>query len=80
MPRVTKNEKSEIELLETSVNTGRQSYYHITKSFNVASSRSKHHPLSEAAALLNHIRMKKGALWGSAALISLSSVLVILLI
>ena len=75
MPRVIEIKEPDIELLETSVNTGKQSYYHITKSFNVVSSRSKHHPLSEAAAFLNQMRFNKNAFWGSAALISLSSVL-----
>jgi len=82
MPRVTEVKEPDLELLETSVNTGKQSYYHITKSFNVVSSMSKHHPISETAAFFNHIRMNKGVFWGGAALISisLSSLLIILLI
>lgn len=80
MPRVTKVKEQDLELLETSVNTGKQSYYYITKSFNVVSGRSKHHPVSETAAFLNHVRMHKGVFWAGAALLSISSILIILLI
>lgn len=82
MPRVTEVKEPDLELLETSVNAGKQSYYHITKSFNVISSRKKYHPVSEAAAFLNHVRMNKGVFWGGTALISisLSSIVIFLLI
>lgn len=71
-----------LELLETSVNNGQETYYHITKSFRVVNGKLKMYPLSEAAAFLNSLRFRKGLLWGGAAFLSLTacSIIVILLI